>query len=249
MKAYESGVRVAWRGVMHAVESSISRASDLGRPIPSKIGQEAAPVLLVHGYGNSANSMSAIDRSLQRDGFRTLALNLPNHGFGDADLDAQFVSRAATDLRNATGSQAVSVVGHSRGGLVSRLADQTLDSSHAIGRVVTVSSANQGIHMGPADAVVGALLPDGMQQIRRGSSLIDRLRRTAGKADVIAVGTRGFDRVLAPAHAAQIDGAPFITVDAGRTIGPLSRVGHYNILHDHTAYEAIRGALLATMPR
>jgi hypothetical protein len=83
-----------------------------------------------------------------------------------------------------------------------------------------------------------------MQQIRRGTTLIDELHRTRAGHDLVAVGTNGIDGVLVPASAARIDGVPFIAVDEGRTIGPMSRVGHYGILRDDTAFEAIRGALL-----
>jgi len=83
-----------------------------------------------------------------------------------------------------------------------------------------------------------------MQQIRRGSDLIEQLHATRGDADLVAVGTRGFDGVLAPRISARIENSAFRSVDIGRTSGPMSHVGHYGILRDAAAYEAIRGALL-----
>jgi pimeloyl-ACP methyl ester carboxylesterase len=241
---YESGVRTAWRSMMRVAEHRIGNTGELGRPL-ERLATDASPVLLVHGYGNSSASMRAIEKSLQRDGFRAFSLTLPEHGFGDAMSDAAVVGATIDEIRAATGAANVDIVGHSRGGLVARAWQQLLDEHGATGRVVTVSSANQGIELGAVDGIVGRALPDGMQQIRAGARLIDDLHATRGAYDVVAVGTNGIDGVLVPAAASKIEGAPFIAIDNGRTIGPMSRVGHYGILRDDTAYEAIRGALLA----
>lgn len=244
MGIHETAVRGTWRQVMRVAEHRIGAAGELGRPLAAKVGDTQPPVLLVHGYGNDSSAMRAIERSLERDGFRASAIDLPNFGFGDAAADARVVGAEVARIREATGSAAVDVVGHSRGGVVARLWQQQVQGGGDRGRVVTLASANQGLHLGPLDRVLAGALPDGMQQIRRGTALIDDLARGQAGHDTIAVGTRGVDGVLVPASAARIEGAPFIAVDEGRTLGPMSRVGHYEILRDDTAYEAIRGALM-----
>lgn len=243
MGIYEQGIRTAWRGLMRGVEHRIASVGELGHAAPGA-GAGRNPVLLVHGYGNDARAMGAIERSLTRDGFTVKALDLPNHGFDDAIDDAAYVGREVAALKAATGSDAVDIVGHSRGGVVARTWQQLQDTEHLTGRVVTISSANTGLHLGPVDRVLAGALPEGMQQIRRGTSLIDDLTRTRGSFDEVGVGTNGVDGILVPADSARIPNAPFIAVDEGRTIGPMSRVTHYGILRDDTAYEAIRGALL-----
>ena len=191
--------------------------------------------------------MRAIERSLARDGFDVSSIDLPNFGYGDAMADAAVVQAKVAEIKARTGAANVDLIGHSRGGIVSRAAKQLLDTDGSIGRVVTVSSANQGIHLGPFDRLGALALPEGMQQIRRGTTLVDELHRTRGSHDLIAVGTNGVDGVLVPADASRIERAPFLPVDEGRTIGPMSRVGHYGILRDDRSYETIRGALL--LPR
>ncbi len=245
MGIYESGVRVAWRGLMRVAEHRIGAAAELGRPLAASA--DSAPVLLVHGYGNNASSMRAVERSLARDGFDVFTIDLPKFGYGDAMADAAVVQARVAEIKALAGAANVDLVGHSRGGLVSRAAKQLLDTDGSIGRVVTVSSANQGIHLGPFDRLGALALPEGMQQIRRGTELVDDLHRTRAGHDLVAVGTNGVDGVLVPASASRIDGAPFLAVDEGRTIGPMSRVGHYGILRDDRSYETIRGALL--LPR
>lgn len=243
MGIYESGVRTVWRGLMRIAEHRISQVQELGRPLASK-ANDAPPVLLVHGFGNDASAMAAVERSLVRDGFRPYTINLPSHGYGDAYADARLVGAKIDEIRALTGAETVDIVGHSRGGIVARTWQQLLDEAGTTGRVVTVSSANRGIHLGPFDRLAAAPLPEGMQQIRRGTQLIDDLGRTTGDHDVIAVGTNGIDGVLMPADTTRILGKPYISVDEGRTFGPFSRVGHWGMLRDDTAYEAIRGALL-----
>ncbi|MCW2960085.1 MAG: lipase class 2 [Thermoleophilia bacterium] len=245
MSGYEIGVQRAWRGLMRGAEARIDRVGTLGTPLAKPVGAETPPTLLVHGFGNTSSAFGAVQRSLERDGFRVTTIDLPNFGFGDAMEDARLVATRVDEIRAATGSDVVNVVGHSRGGLVARAAQQLLEQPSGIGRVVTLASANGGLHLGPLDRALGGALPEGMQQIRRGSSLITDLHATRGMADAVAVGTNGFDGVLAPAGSARIDGAPFRPVDVGRTIGPISRVGHYGILRDDRAFEAIRDALTA----
>ncbi|MCW2928043.1 MAG: lipase class 2 [Thermoleophilia bacterium] len=243
MGIYENGVRTAWTGLMKHVERNVAKVDALGTPL-AKPAVDAPPVLLVHGYGNTSTAMGAIERSLTRDGFRAFHVDLPNRGFDDAVADAAFVNAEVNRIRLVTGSRTVDAVGHSRGGLVARTWQQKFQAPGSNGRVVTVSSANTGLHLGPMDRVVGGALPEGMQQIRRGTELIDDLARTRRGSDQVAVGTNGVDGILLPANSAKIEGAPFIAVDEGRTIGPMSRVTHYGILTDDAAYEAIRGALL-----
>lgn len=243
---YEGGIRTMWRGMMRVAEARVDRVATLGAEAAGA-GAHANPVLLVHGFGNDASAMGAIGRSLTRDGFNVHAISLPEHGMGDAYRDAEMVGAKIRQILDATGAKQVDLVGHSRGGIVSRTWAQLLDTEHTTGRVVTLTSANQGIHLGVVDGVGGLLLPDGMKQIRRGQQLVRELAQSAptSPADLVAVGTRGFDGLVLPRVASQIPGREFIAIDGGRTVGPFSRVGHYGMLRDDATYEALRGALLA----
>ena len=176
MGIYESGVRTVWRGLMRVAEHRIGSAAELGTPLKQAV--DSSPVLLVHGYGNDASSMRAVQRSLARDGFDVFTIDLPNFGYGDAMADAAIVKAKVAAILASTGAKQVDLVGHSRGGLVARASRQLLDPDGSIGRVVTVSSANQGIHLGPFDRIGAIGLPEGMQQIRRGTQLIEDTRRT-----------------------------------------------------------------------
>lgn len=242
MGIYELGVRTVWRGFMRVAETRIAHAGKLGAAMPG--AGQGRSVLLVHGYGNSSASMRALRELLERDGFQVEAIDLPDHGYGDLMRDAELVGEQVRRMTEANGGAAVDVIGHSRGGVVARAWKQLLGGAGTPGRVVTVSSANQGVHLGPLDGLLSKVLPEGLDQIRRGAQIIRRLAQQPA-ADVVPVGTRGFDGMLLPAPAAQIPWARLREVDEGRTIGPFSRIGHWGILRDDHAYETIRGALLA----
>ena len=227
---------------MRFAEWRIGRVATLGRALTDR--RERRPVLLVHGYGNAPSSMQAIERSLLRDGFVAETIGLPEHGCGDAMVDANLVVERVARIREATGAPRVDVVGHSRGGLVSRTAQQLVDQDRSIGRVVTIASTNQGIHVGLLGWVARFVVPSGVTQIRTLSDISERLLATQDAFDLVSVGTIGHDGVVSPPSGMRIDGKPFLPVDRGRTIGPLSRIGHYRILRDDISYEAIRDALL-----
>jgi pimeloyl-ACP methyl ester carboxylesterase len=227
---------------MVAAERRIMAAGELGRP-SAPVDEAQPPVLLVHGYGGSADSMRAIEQSLQRDGFRTRAITLPEHGFGDPMRDAGVVADAVRELLATTGAATIDLVGHSRGGVICRAWQQLLDEQRVTRRVVTVATINSDGLLHGVDRLVAAMPGVGIRQLDDLAVLIEQLRATRAGHDVFAIGTLGFDGSV-HAGTSRIEQAPFMAVDRGRRLGPLTTIGHYRILRDDLAYETVRSALL-----
>jgi hypothetical protein len=188
--------------------------------------------------------MSAIGRSLRRDGFATHSMRMPHFGMGDLYEQQRAIRARVEQIRVRDGVDVVHVVGYSSGGFAARAAAQLDGADHGIGRVVTIATGNAGFHFGRLDRVIGAVLPLGVRQIRRGSELIDALHDTRAAADVVSIGTNGFDGVVPNPSAYAIEGRPFHAVDVGRRLGPVSRVSHAAMVRDDLAYEMLRAALL-----
>lgn len=248
MSVWDGSARRVVRAFLRAAERRIDRAGELG--VAARAPAEAPPVLLVHGYGNDSRSMRALERSLTRDGFRVTTIDLPSFGCGDLLADAALVRERARAIASAADGEAVDVVGHSRGGIVARVAlqgsgaDPGVTGEDVIRRVVTIASANQGFHLGPLHRLAERIALADMRPLLRGSAVLTGLAETADAFDLVAIGTGRIDHMLVPASAARIEGAPFSAVDDGRTLGPISRIGHWRILRDDRSYELIRDALV-----
>jgi pimeloyl-ACP methyl ester carboxylesterase len=106
----------------------------------SERGAGDEPVLLLHGYSDSAHSFAPILPLLPAR-WRVLAPDQRGHGDSDRPRDGYSMEQLAADaaaLLDATGAGAATVVGHSMGSLVAlRLA---LDHPERVARLVLVGS-------------------------------------------------------------------------------------------------------------
>ena len=79
------------------------------------------PVVLVHGtFGDMTVSWNSIAPALQSRGFCVWALDYGNRGTGPMDASADQLVAFIDQVREQTGADKVSLVGHSQGGLLSR---------------------------------------------------------------------------------------------------------------------------------
>ena len=241
---WERGFRRFWRSLVRRVDGATARVQELGHPLPGA-GVGAAPVLLVGGYANDERSMSAIGRSLRRDGFRTFTTTMPHFGMGDLHEQKDVIRTMVERIRRETGAELVSIIGYSSGGFAARAAAQLDGGGFGIGRVVTIATGNAGFDFGRFNWVADRIAPLGVRQIRRGGELIRDLHDTREAADVVSIGTHGLDGVVPNRGSYAIDGKPFHAVDHGRRFGPFSRVTHAAIVRDAHTYETLRAELLA----
>ncbi len=232
-----------WRSMVRRIDGATARVEELGTPMPGA-GRGAAPVLLVGGYANDERSMSALGRSLARDGFRTFIKTMPDFGMGDLHAQKDVIRAKVAWILEETGADSVDVVGYSSGGFAARAAAQFDGGGFGIGRVVTIATGNAGFDFGRLNWVMDRVAPRGVRQIRRGSEFIQGLHDTREGADVVSIGTSGMDGVVPNPSSYVIEDKPFRAVDDGRRLGPFSRVSHAAIVRDGYTYETLRGELL-----
>lgn len=230
--------------MVRRVDGVTAGVATLGSPLP-EAGADRAPVLLVGGYANDERSMSAIGRSLTRDGFHVRSMTMPHFGMGDLHEQKDLIRAHVERIRTELGAHVVDVIGYSSGGFAARAAAQLDGGGHGIGRVITIATGNAGFDFGRLNWLADRVAPLGVRQIRRGGDLIRDLHDTRDEADVISIGTHGLDGVVPNPSSYAIEGKTFLAIDAGRRFGPFSRVSHAAIVRDDHTYETLRSVLLA----
>ena len=140
-------------GLAYEVTCGVSAATHLvrmsaGRPVSPDPGQlrpgiRPEPVLLVHGLGSNSSCFGKMEGYLHAQGYTVYALNYSCFG---ADIAAcgRDLAREAAWLRHQTGSESVSVVAHSLGGMVVRWSIAHTWMGDWVNLVVTLGTPHRG---------------------------------------------------------------------------------------------------------
>lgn len=105
---------------------------------------EGTPVLFVHGFGSDANAWMFVQPTLA-ESHRTLAVDLPGHGGSQKDVGEAtpaYLAGVIADFLDATGTEAVHVVGHSLGGAIAL--HLALNRPQAVRSLSLIASAGLG---------------------------------------------------------------------------------------------------------
>ena len=145
-------------------------AADVTRREPA--GQPLSVVVLVPGYGGSADSVQALSAALVAAGHQVTTVVLPGDGTGDINAMAPALA-GAVQQASASGAP-VDVIGFSMGGLVARTWARNLGGADLARRIVTVGTPNAGTETAQLGAVFGAC-PQACLQMVPGSAFLDGL--------------------------------------------------------------------------
>lgn len=173
------------------------------------------PVLLVHGTftaGWEQYDWTYVPLLVER-GFDVCVVTYPDRGFGDMQVDAEYVVHALRRIHAESGRK-VAMIGHSQGALMPRWALKYWPSArNAVADFVLQAGPNHGTALAdvnplallPVDVlpVVGSLLglPEVLFQFARGSNFIAALNagdETPGDIDYTSLYTV-FDELVQPA--------------------------------------------------
>lgn len=159
-----------------------------------------AGVLLIPGYGGSAEPLEPLRESLDRAGFEVRLLDI---GDGTGDLRA-YADQAISEARGMVleGSTTVSLVGFSAGGVIGRIAATSAPQLFA--RVVTLASPHRGTAW--ASLAGGTACPEACQQLRPDSPLLRNLPQPDSQESWLAVYSPS-DQVVIPPTSASLPGA------------------------------------------
>ncbi len=159
----------------------------------------STPIILVHGYFHNRSAFLMMRRSLRRMGYHnvdTLNYNVIGHTCDDL---AQQLGRHVDEVLECTGATKVHLVGHSLGGLISRLYIQQYGGDELVHTCVTLGTPHNGTYT----AYVGR--GPAARDLRPGSELITRLDATARETPVRFVSYySNLDALVVPASGAKI---------------------------------------------
>ncbi len=117
------------------------------------------PVLLLYGFGATRRVFSILERRLRKDGFCVFSFNLGGvfDTFNTRCIEemAQFVHDKIERLCQKYNLEKISIIGHSKGGLIGRYYVKRLGGSHRVRALITLGSP----HGGNPWALVGLFSP------------------------------------------------------------------------------------------
>ena len=202
---------------------------------------QGSPVLLLHGFLATRRTLAALERRLSRDGFRVLSVDL-------GGLAGRYNSRDIRELAGIVrdeveriracepGMPRLTVIGHSKGGLIAAWWVKYLGGHERVRTVITLGTPHRGTPIAWAGLPFGWLAPSGMQ-MRPGSAFLRRLHEGAWPAQVrmLSLYSRR-DRIVPwPAAVAVGEGPEVRNVEVDAT--------HGDLLVDGRVYVTIRDEL------
>jgi triacylglycerol esterase/lipase EstA (alpha/beta hydrolase family) len=232
------------------------------------------PVVLVHGtWENRYNNFAKLSPVLGRDGYCVFALN---YGDSDADLtsvpefvkgsgdirrSAKELAAFVDDVRAASRSSTVDIVGHSQGGMMPRQYLRFEGGADKVTNLVTLGATHHGttlLGIGTLADVLGLLGLTGPligtaagQQVR-GSEFLAALNEggdTVPGVRYTVIATR-FDEITTPYHSTFLTAGPGATVDNVTLQDgcPLDLSDHLSMSYSPRAIGHVRRALDPTAP-
>jgi triacylglycerol lipase len=159
----------------------------------------STPILLVHGYFHNRSAFVMMRRSLRRMGYHYVETMNYNVVGQTCDELAQQLGRQVDRVLDATGASQVHLIGHSLGGLLSRLYIQQYGGEDLVHTCVTLGTPHHGTYtarIGPGKAA---------KALRPGSELIRRLDATARELPVRFISYySNLDALVVPASSAKL---------------------------------------------
>jgi triacylglycerol esterase/lipase EstA (alpha/beta hydrolase family) len=194
---------------------------DSRRPVDQAV---LGPVLVVHGYGGTPESMQTLVDAIEASGRDAEAVWLPDNNEGDLTVAAEALDQAVREAMDRTGAPSVDLVGYSAGGIVSRIWASSEEGENIVRRVLTLGSPHHGTTLADTGATITECTP-ACEQMTTGSDLLRRLN----VGDETPVGPTWVsiwseqDETVTPPETSRLEGALNIPV---QSVCPDAEVSH-----------------------
>lgn len=218
------------------------------------------PVVLAHGtFANMAANFSVLAPALASNGYCVYALNYgdnigPAYGLSDIRGSARELESFVDDVRAYTGSEKVSIVGHSQGAVTARYYIKELGGASEVEDLIGIAPSNHGTEVQrrlvpSTDYAIEAGeygICESCVQQGAGSDFLTDLNsgdETPGEVDYTVVATRT-DQTVLPYTSGFLAGSPDevsnITLQDSYPYDP---AGHLGVIFDPNVYGYVLDAL------
>jgi pimeloyl-ACP methyl ester carboxylesterase len=203
------------------------------RPRPTPRRAEQRTVVLVHGYMANKASLMPLAAFLRLRGYKQLLLF--NYASSNG-VEAGARALKAFLKQNVRGGR-IDLIGHSLGGLVSRVYLQHLGGARRVDRCITLGTPHQGTYNAYwVPTRVG-------RQLRPDSALLARLDATRAEAAAVRFTSvvAGSDPIVIP----RVFGGHGASDPASEELVHVPDLGHLGMLFSPTVYRAVLSGLRA----
>lgn len=223
------------------VDAAMRCTAATGTPV------QAAPVLLIHGTGLTADESWAGNyaKTLPALGYNTCEIDLPNRSLGDIQISAEYIVAAVRRMA-ATYKHRVDLVTHSQGGLEARWALKFWpDIAARVDDLVTLAAPNHGTPTADLICVQSQrACTASVQQQRPGSNFLAALNRDESVPAGVSYTsiyslTDEIVTTLPPNYSPAVSGATNVLL---QDICPLRPVTHLEELTDAVVYALVLDA-------
>jgi hypothetical protein len=212
----------------------------------SKLHGAENPVLLIQGFGSTRRTLSIMERRLYRDGYPVFSVHLGGvlNTFNSKRIEelAQYIKEKVEAIyKKYQFKGKMSIIGHSKGGLIGRYYVQCLGGHERVRTLITLGTP----HNGNLWALIGSFTPIGwimksIPQMRPRSPLIQQLQKLPFPKDSTLISIYSPDDSVNPHACAIVDLGPEhanvlnICVDG---------VGHQDYLIKKSVYSHVKRGL------
>lgn len=228
------GRLIAQEALAYAVSGLLFPLGMRDRPRPTPRRADQHTVVLVHGYMANKASLMPLAAFLRLRGYKQVLLF--NYASSDG-VEAGARALKAFLKQNVRGGR-IDLIGHSLGGLVSRVYLQHLGGARRVDRCITLGTPHQGTYNAYwVPTRVG-------RQLRPDSALLARLEATRSEAAAVRFTSvvAGSDPLVIPrVFGAHGDEAPEARVH-------VPDLGHLGMLFSPKVYRAVLSGLRAPVP-
>ncbi len=203
----------------------------------------ARPVLLLYGFWSTRRVFEVLEHRLRRDGYCVFSINLGGlfDAFNTKGIDecAEKVRTKVERLYARYDLGPLTIIGHSKGGLIGRYYVKRLGGDKRVKALITMAAPHNGTPLAYAGVALTGLVAKSVWQMTPMSTFIRRLKMGRFPSHVRFTSIYSKDDRVSPFPCCLLEthqGDNLFNIE-------VPGVGHHDFLHKRSVYEVVRREL------